>query len=304
MTTSRTALEGYVEAAGLDPIYETDEAFSRSPWNPFGTRRTGESGRREFREPLDKNPYGRRGLYVLLTPIKGLTGPGVFPSNKPFAFQCPPMNEFGESGGYNHSDYETISAGEHTTPIGPQLRTVQFDTLFLDWEPEWALVHDAVRNEKDQFAPFDAQKAVKRLCQIRDHGKPFHLIAHQTNAQARFEVDYAATLRQVDWKIVAGEVDAYYVTVSFKEFRTPDIQEFLVGSKHHPHVPASLIVKDLPTNRNTLVKLAKFYYGDPSRWKVIAARNSMPLHAPNRVLTPKLVRKTRIFVPRLTKRKK
>lgn len=302
MATTRTRLEGYIESAGLDP-FGTVETFTKSPWAPFGDRREYRAPVNDPKKPKQYDHYGTRGIYVLMRPVKGLTPSGVFPKNHPFAFQCPPMNEFGESGAYNHADYETIAAGEHTTSLGRQLRTVSFETIFLDWEPEWSLVHTKVK-DPDQTGRYPAQAAIKDLCRIRDRGKPFHLMAHQSNWQAKFEVDYAATLRQVDWKVVAGETDSYYVTVSFKEFSTPNIQEFLVGRNQHPRLPASLLVAKLPKNRNTLAKLAKFYYGDPSRWKVIAAKNGLAKVPPNAVLTRKLVHKTRITVPVLTKRKK
>lgn len=298
----RTRLEGYIEAAGLDPI-GTVGTFTKSPWAPFGDRREYRAPVNDPKHPKQYDHYGKRGIYVLMRPVHGLTPAGIFRKNKPFAFQCPPMNEFGESGAYDHQDYGTISAGEHTVSIGRQLRTVQFDTLFLDWEPEWSLTHSQVE-DPDQTGRYPAQKAIKDLCKIRDRGKPFHLLAHQSNWQTTLEVDYAATLRQVDWKVVAGETDAYYVTVSFKEFSTPDIQEFLVGRKHHPHLPASIVVAHIPASRKTLAKLAKFYYGDPSKWSVIASRNALKHVGPNVTLTVKNVHRTRLTIPVLTKRKK
>lgn len=273
--TTISDLVGYLDAAGSDPL---GTAVSFLP-----------TARRQ--RPV--TPYGRRGLYVVMAPITDLTPAGVFPGEQPFVFQCPPMNEFGETGAYNHQDYDTISSGQHTQSLGRQLRTVQFDTIFLDWQPEFSFAHDT-------SGVYPAQQAVKDLCTIRDHGKPFHLLAHQSNAQEKYEIDYAATLRQVSWKIQAGEVDAYYVTVQFTEFSTPDIREMIAGSSGNAGLPASLPVASLPTNRNTTAKMAKYYYGDPTKWRIIAARNGITSISQNTVITSRNTGRARITVPALS----
>lgn len=277
MTTAIKSLEGIVAAAGLG------QAGSTASFLP----------RRKNERPHAR--YGKRGIYVVLAPVKGLTPNGVFRNNKPFAFQCPPMNEFGEGGGYNHQDYQTVGAGEHTSSVGRQLRTCQFDTIFMDSEPEFALAHDG-------SGRYPAQRALKDLCAIRDHGKPFHLIVHQSNFQGGYEIDYAATLRSVSWHV--SEPDAYYVTVAFTEFSTPDIQEFLAGSNVNPKLPASLPVKNLPSNRNTMAKMAKFYYGDPSKWRVIAAKNGLTNVAMNTTIRPEITARVRVTVPVLKQTRK
>lgn len=236
--------------------------------------------------------YGRRGIYVVMAPVKGLTPPGVFPRNKPFAFQCPPMNEFGENGGHDFQDYAVLGKQQHSQEIGKQLRTVQFQTIFLDWEPEWALAHD-------DSGEYPAQQAVKDLCRIRDHGKPFHLLAHQSNFQDKYEVDYAATLRSVSWNITAGETDAYYVTVQFTEFSSPDIQQLLSGASVNPRLPASVPVANLQPGLNTLAQMAKIYFGDPSKWRVIAAKNGLSRVSANTPLSSKNVHSSKITIPAL-----
>lgn len=237
-----------------------------------------------------RSKYGRRGIYVEMHPIKGLTPAGVFPKGKPFAFQCPPMDTFGEDGSHAFTDYNVLSKTQHSQAVGKQLRTVQFQTIFLDWEPIWAVARDG-------SGTYPAQQSVKDLCAIRDHGKPFHLRAHQSNFQDKYDVDYAATLRSVSWNM--QEPDCYYVTVQFSEFSSPDIQEFLAGSTTHPHLPASLVVARLPTATNTLAKMAKVYYGDPSKWKVIAAKNGLTSVSANTTLSKRNVQSTRITVPAL-----
>lgn len=279
--TARTELEGLIEDAKLDPL---------------GTARSYLPKRKK---ELPHTAYGKRGIYVIMSPIPGLTPPDVFPGNKSFAFQCPPMDSFPEDSAFNHSDYNTVTAGEHSQPVGRALRTVSFKTIFLDWEPEWSLVHDS-------DGAYPAQKAKQNLYAIMNRGAPLHLRAHQSNFQDAYEVDYAATIRSIHWEIVAGEVDCYYVTISFKEFSSPDIQEFLTETSGHAKLPVALTVNNLPTGRNTLAKLAKFYYGDPSAWKLIAAANGLTHVAQNVVLSNRIIGRTKITVPvrKVTKKAK
>jgi hypothetical protein len=246
-------------------------------------------------------PYGRHGVNVWLQPIPGLTPPGIFggkspghPLGAPFQFQCPPLDTLGEDGSANHNDYSTVSSGQHSSFVGRDLRTVQLQTLFVDWQPSWSLIHDA------NWRP-NPRKAVDELCRIRDRGKPFHLLAHQPGLNDVYDINYAATLRSVHWEARAGEIDGYYVTLQFSEFTTPHINEFLAGSRHHPHLPASMTVAHLPANRNTLAKMAKFYYGDPSKARLIATKNGITNIGNNTVITPKNVATKKITVPVVNK---
>ena len=275
--TQISDLVGYIDQAQLDPLGSTASFIPR----------------RKKERPHAR--YGKRGIYVVMSPIKGLTPSGVFPGEKAFAFQCPPMNQFGEDGSVNFDDYDTVGKEQHSQGLSRALRTVAFDTIFCDYEPEFALAHDG-------SGVYPAQRALKDLCAIRDARSPFHLVAHQSNYQSDFEVDYAATLRSVSWNM--QEPDAYYVSVSFTEFSTPDIQEFIAGSRHHPHLPASLPVARIPSNRNTLAKIAKFYYGDPSKWRVVAAANGMSKLAPSVVIGPTVTKRKQIVVPVLKTTKK
>lgn len=247
------------------------------------------------RKDRPHTPYGERGLNVWLRPIPGVSDPRQFPHNKTFAFQVPPLDVFGLDGDAPHDDYMTIGDGEHSSPgSGPNLRTLSYNTLFVDYQANWSLLHHA------NWVP-DPQEYIADLGRIRTLRKPFHLLVHQSNLRDKYDVDMAATLRSVHWEIRHGENDAYYVTVSFKEFRSPDIQEFLVGAAHHPHLPARIPVARIPANRNTLAKMARFYYGDPSKWRSIAAANGIRNVTSNTVLTAKNVHKTAVSVPVLKK---
>ena len=229
----------------------------------------------------------REGMYVKMAPIHGLTPSGIFPGNDAFHFQCPPLNQFAESGDFNFQDYDTVDAGQHSQRVGRQLRTIAMDTIFVDWDPNWALAGD-------DSGTYPAQRAVKVLCKIRNAGVPFHLTVFRA-AEDDFEVDYAATLRNVTWTIQSGENDAYYVAVTFTEFSTPDIIEYL--AKSHPKLPVTLVVANLSADRNTEHKLARFYYGDPTKARVIAVFNKITGIPYSEVLTDKNVGKRKITVP-------
>lgn len=229
----------------------------------------------------------KEGLFVKMEPLPNLTPDGIFPGNRAFHFQCPPLETFGEAGDFNFQDYDTVGGGQHSQRIGRQLKTVQFNTIFVDWDPHWALAGDG-------SGTYPAQKAVHHLCHIRDQGAPFHLTAFRA-AEGDYEVDYPATLRHVDWTLQAGENDAYYVACQFSEWTTPDIEEYL--TKQHPNLPKTLDVASLPADRNTLHKLARYYYGDPTKARVIAVYNKITNVPFSEVLTVKRVGKKKITVP-------
>lgn len=236
-------------------------------------------------------PYGQQGLVVQMNPINGLTPKGVFQHEQPFVFQVPPQDGFGEDGSFPHEDYVTLGDGTHSTAgSGPALRTVTYSTLFLDWQPPWSVV------QKEGWNP-DPQEMVGELRKIKNSGRPFHLLVHQSGRPGKYDVDYVATLRSLHWELRSGEDDAVYVTVGFSEFRAPNIERFLVGAAHHAALPAKLAVKTLRDDRNTLAKMARLYYGDPSKWTLIAAANGLSNMQPNRVLTPKNTSRATITVP-------
>lgn len=239
-----------------------------------------------------------QGLIVEMAPIPSVTPQGIFLNEQPLVFQCPPLDSFGEDGGMTFDDYRTVNDGTHSMPSsGPDLKTISFTTLFVDWQPDWSML------KQRGWSP-DPQAFVNEMKRIRDAGKPFRLLAHQSNFRNKYEVDWPATLRSVRWEMRGGEEDAYYVTVSFSEYRQPGIQKFLVAPQHHPSLPAKLPVKKLPANRNTLAEMARFYYGDPSKWKQIAATNGIKNVSPNTKITTKNVHsRSTITVPVLKKKK-
>jgi hypothetical protein len=242
-------------------------------------------------------PYGVHGVVVTMKPIPGLTPKDLFKSELPFVFQVPPTDTFGDDDQRVHDDYMTVGDGEHSSPAsGPSLRTLSFTTLFLDWQPTWSVL------KKAGWTP-DPKAMVAELRRISRSGRPFHLLAHRLEDSGSYDVNYAATLRDVHWEMQAGEDDALYITVNFTEFRMANIDQFLAGSVNHPALPVRLTVRTLPANRNTLAKLATFYYGDSSKWNVIAAKNGLTKVSQNTVLTAKVAQRATITVGLLPAKK-
>lgn len=230
------------------------------------------------------------GMTVAMRPIPGLTPKGVFEDGKAFVFQASPIEVLGEDGAYQWNDYNTVGAGQHSSAIGRQLNTISFDTIFLDWQPVWTVVRHT------NWAP-NPRKMVDELKAIKDSGRPFLLLASQADS-AGYDVNYAATLRSVHWELRAGEVDAYYVTVGFTEFTSPDIQSYIAGSTS-TKLPVSIPISQVEASNATLASLAKQYYGDPSKASVIQAANAMPNVPVNTPITAKVTSKTKITIPRL-----
>jgi hypothetical protein len=233
----------------------------------------------------------REGIHVVMRPIPGLSDKRYFPTGQVFMFQVPPIDSFGESNTRAHNDYTTIGDGEHSLPgSGRSARTVSYSTVFLDWQPTWAVL----RSPGWQPNP---QQFLKRLRNILDSGRPFRLTATQEGLRHGPDIDWAATLRGLDWQVRAGEDDAYYVTVSFKEFRSATIREFLAGAAQHHKLPDTLDVAHLPKNRNTLHKLATYYYSDAQKFRQIASKNGLKNIPPGELLTRKNTGRKTLLIP-------
>lgn len=210
------------------------------------------------------------GLRLRFSALAGLTAPGLLDS--PFYFQVPPLENFSRQMGYAHSEYDTLRSGQFSRPAGMQLRTWQFQTIFLDYEFSLA-VYGEVPN------PLEAADELEALL---ESGTPFKFYAGSPRLWGRSDFQQGSvpvTLRTLQVDERAGEVDCRYIDVSLSEFRRPAISGRGFGnSRGHigsPYLPANLVVRLLPENRDTLYELARFYYGSASKWRVIAKVNGL-----------------------------
>jgi hypothetical protein len=167
--------------------------------------------------PRESKP--KQGLHIKLQAIRGITKKNLL--REAFVFQCPPLEEFGVEYGFTHADYETVSSGQYSRPGGVLLRTLAFDTLFVDYAT-WALRQDAPPIED----------MTEELVELVESGSPFlFTAAHRfppggTTAGwgltlAGPEVQMPATLRSLRVVERAGEGDARYANMTFTEYRDP-----------------------------------------------------------------------------------
>lgn len=215
----------------------------------------------------------------------GLTSTAVLRS--PFMFQCPPLDNFDEEMAFNHNDFMTAFGGERSRPAGVQLENYAFDTLFVDDIPSWSLQQDSIPH----------LILVKReLRDIQNAGTPFHLIVHQLPLWGYYDVSCLATLRSMRPSQKAGESDARYFSLSFKEYRDMRVDQRKLtggavgggggggGGGDWVRLPGglqgggggggptrTLQVSQLPDSRASAALLAKQFLGGASNWRQIAA---------------------------------
>lgn len=205
------------------------------------------------------------GLRVILRAIPGLTRPGLL--QVPFLFQCPPLEDFTEEFAYAHTDFNTAFGGERSRPGGAALDSWSFSTLVLDDLPSWSFIQSFVPH------PILVKRELKHILKT---GTPVQLLVHQLPLWDYYDVNSPVTLRSLTSQEKAGEPDARYFAMQFREYRPMAVKARLKGrgaprgSRRGPH-PISVLVRSLPDSRSTLYLLAKHYYGSTSKWRDISA---------------------------------
>lgn len=198
-------------------------------------------------------------LYVFMKRKADYTAPGIL--DVPFAFQVPPTGGLTLDGSFSHSDYDTLRLGQRSRAIGPQLRDISFATLFLDYSVGW---DNAIPG-----AEFDALGRADELFEIMDAGTPFTLLVGNPKLRDSWDYEGLATLRTVRCEERDGEPDARYVDATFKEYEALKVQVNRRSAKIEQRRSHTL------TSKDTLGKLAKKFYGDPSLWYKIASDNGI-----------------------------
>jgi hypothetical protein len=216
------------------------------------------------------------GMHVVLTRVDGVTDEGLLET--PYVFQLPPLEEFRAGEQFNFNDYDTLRVGQHSRPIGRALATVDFQTLFLDWDATYAI---AVTNNPAGFAP-DPRALAGDLRELLRSGTAFWLWCGHPILYDDPEVAMYATLRTLQFTEKAGEPDARYADVSFTEWRAADIER----SQRGKQLPTTHVVgRPPPGNPQTLRSLAVYYYnGRSSLWKLIKKANGLSNYGPETAL--------------------
>jgi hypothetical protein len=217
----------------------------------IGQARKASGGR--YKEGVDL--HTGKGLRVCLKRCAG-TARNVL--KQPYFFQVPPLESITTNHGYNFTDYETINEGQFSRGMSRQLKTVEFQTMFVD--QDWFYVLVRHRN-----AGPDPQKLSEQLSHILNSGTPFKLLIGNLNLWDNYDVQMKATLRTLTVEERAGEIDARYVNVSFTEHRDLEIQEDEEGEE----LPQTY----KPQPGDTLRTIAKEFYGEGNAWKLIVLAN-------------------------------
>ena len=222
----------------------------------------------------------------------------------PFVFQCPPLETWSWDQVNNWNDWETIERGIFSRPQSQGLRTIDFSSLFVDYDASYAVAHprdsrsDGSRDVDDYAEDFTTPLNLrarnrhgkpggknhkrkhqrwqpnpihlsKELRQIMNSETPFRLLVGQPRLWDRWDIEILATIRSLHVEERAGEVDARYFDISFTEWREPKLGRRKKGSRF----PLKHDVKP----GDTLHKLSKKYYGGYGGWRHIRKANDKRL---------------------------
>lgn len=244
----------------------------------------------------------REGLRVMLsrgpwTPKKIL--------RTPFRFQCPPLDSLTKAVANAWNDYDTIEKGQYDRAGGIQLVTIAFQSLFQDFDSPyviWTGRGAAGAGETFNSTAFDPLAMQHDLEFLVREAVPFWLTIGQNtrgasrsndphdptdlNLPAKLElltenrwhddIHFAATLRSVETEMRGGETDTRYVNVSFTEHRRSEVQRRKRKGEAFDDKDPKLF--RVTRRYNTLYKVAKKVYGDPTYWWVIARANRLRIY--------------------------
>lgn len=268
-------------------------------------------GRRNTRDGNPRHHHFHResGLLVQLRRIPGKTHKKML--KRPFYFQVAPLESFGWEIAQGWEDYDTIRRGTFTRAGGRQLKTVTLNTLVVDYNPSWAVLAGG-RYHRDSKRKIDEPggKAPKPIAvadyleKLLKKGTPMRLIARNRALWGRSELDMAVTLRTLNVRERAGEIDARYFDLSFTEYREPKVRRRKYGKDER--LPARIVITrggvaveddteekgtgknpytlGSPENPATLRRLAKHYYHDSNDWRLISAKNGIHHFGPDQSL--------------------
>lgn len=229
------------------------------------------------------------GLRIQLRRIPGVTkGEAAKILEKPYRFQCPPMDTFEIQRQRSFGTYTNYKGAEFLSRGGKQLQPITFRTIAVEYAnfvvERWWEEHELV----DYY--------VDRLTKIWDAGWPVELLAtHAYNQKAELHMD--AVIESVTVVEVAGEKDARYIDIGFKQWRDPVVTARRRGGSTAVHWPQYLTLdKDrkhwrtthrmkIPVKKPpmladqwTFALLAKYAYGKPSLAKHIMAAQKPAIH--------------------------
>lgn len=216
------------------------------------------------------------GLRIMFSRLPGYTATNL---GLPFYFQVPPLDEFGWSVGFTHTDYETVAAGSYSRPGGRTLATIDFNTMFVDFDPTWATHHYGAGGP-----PLDIQLWTRHLRLLCQKGMPFVMRAGTPAMWEHADIeDLPVTMRTLNVVERAGEVDTRYLSMQLVEYRKVTLKRKRRGLPATVKVYGNGIAtynsgdgeRRIGTTKDhvDLADISKKFYGSPGKWRRIANAN-------------------------------
>lgn len=217
---------------------------------------------------LPGEPYDEQleaGLIVRVRAIQGITSKRAS-RVLPFTFHVAPSGTFPISRSFPHNDYEPLAGKQRSREGVTALRSASWTALFLDWKPNWSIL----RSPRYRPNPLEM---LEKLEIVGEEKKAVLLTARNPALWERYDVNWPATLRELNSEEREGEPDARYATLTFVEWIATALNTKRIGTTSR--LPVSLTAKTLPAGRDTLYELARIYYGDQGDWRIIAKANGL-----------------------------
>jgi hypothetical protein len=247
--------------------------------------------------PKPRHPPHADGLKITLSGIgNGLTvnKQGRPLLQPPFVFQCPPLEQFEIVHSQNFGTYDTIDDDQFNRRGSRQLDTWVFDTLVM------YLGEDDVGHHAPSWVPFPTPERAKgkaihppewyrtQLVDLLNAGSPFRFVAAFSGSSLVRRTFAVLTGFSEVYK--HGEGDAiYFAGVSFSEWRDPgnaskvklkkvpgQVRFRITGGQYMAYeANTKHSIPARGKQGSTLSDLARWYYGDASKWRLIAKANNL-----------------------------
>lgn len=207
------------------------------------------------------------GLRVTMRRAAGLTPKGVL--TVPMRFQVPPLGDFRRPYRFNWATFDTVSAGQHSRPMGAQLLEIQIDTMLLD-----RLAADATSGVVIWDGAADPQRVIDELRYIagmddarKGKAEPFRLTITQPAVWREPLVSIVATLTSIEPSQSPGDVGTERLSVGFLQYSELESgrQRRTVKEQRRHDLKAG----------DDLYELAKRYFHTASGWRKIADANGI-----------------------------
>jgi hypothetical protein len=218
--------------------------------------------------PRPDSPFVGDGQRVQLSRAEGYTPPNKL--RVPFRFQLPPTEQIQKVSAFSWATFDVLDtdtgSSERSRPAGRRLKSLSINSMFLTWDPSWAVWSPGA----GLMDPILAARELENLC---DHGVRFRLRVANPKLYSHDDINMIAVITQCMVTEQTGEADTRYIQLDFQEYRPTEVERAAI---HNTLGPWTHTIKD----GDTLYKLAKHYYHRQSDWRRIANANQGLEHQP------------------------